>query len=967
MRSICSFGLAVGPMKRSDRRYATLIDGDGQVSNKTENKKRGFSSRVQYHNMLRIENRKNKKYKVKAASSHKLSYSNTVAHVNIPKYKRHYITETALESVCGHFGELIPDWFKSSDPKACSGYYKKSKFAWRPIEFADKLPGLQRYYSIVNRIDYCQSLLDLADEKTPREVTMALLEIQDSFQMLTLHMEMKNCYTDLDLEKDPDQISMLPPADFFEPSQGPPFSISELPDVLNYLPYISFWRDSDGTPTDNMLIKRLLFLLYKCLPYPYKRRSFENAIVESWSDMIQRIFGKNSDKNEQEKERMEFERKYTADIFQVTIRLTMASLLGIYEHCNVRANFRSRRRIYKWFCMNRPGQEEISTWILRYKELVLCSFREYLFYMIERVGGVSDFLGKTSYWNILKYNTFEMMDNARSQINLAIDRYHEDYSISERGLENLWNSVESVFLPRGSQRMFGSNMDRDSESFVWFPGQSWFHRVQYDLDTMNRKILKNANRPKTAIFECMGLEKMEEVEAFKKKYNQFNKDAVDPDFLLQSIRDCICERIKESDPFKPMSYFWLGDFPIRFNANCLNSLRDSEDMYESEEGASTLKDVLSFLYSYRPYEYQVLKCYFSAVRKKRGLLIYHFTEDAFDSQIQTLRRAYETEDTLDSSAGLYYICPNCNSIKITVRDFSQHNNPDNIGGWTSEGVCINLDDEKFYCTKISSKDNPKKRNPTSNIIKEMFAKDDADKSEVRTASNIKRFMSLDDVKHLRSVVSKEERTSLEKYIEKRQLQEDCLDTELIPFYLPGHLLHTAKGNVLGCPQCMKPVYYSRDMFRNGIKNISCGCKDKASECEFKCALCNVDCHNYCFVKLVWDDRDIKDQALRYVCLCETHRNRWTSDIPTVPRLSKLERDKKEVKVNFSEDGRFMSYSETKAAAPKRKAPPKNQKAASKKNATVRNGLEKKMKVLKQKSKISKNNDFRAVNNSISLV
>lgn len=952
-------------MKKSDRRYATLIDSDGQISNKTENKKRGFSSRLQYHMMLSVENENNKKYREKSIASHKLTYENTVSHITIQKYNRHYITETAMEMVCSHFKELIPDWFRCTENlKVCSTYYshKKHKYTWRPVSIGEGIPGMQIYYTVINRVDYCEQLLKKYYD-APNEVIMSLHEIQDSYMLLLLHMQMKSMFTDEQLEYDDPDIVCPPPVKLFDPAAGAPFRLEELPDILEWLPYIAFWSDKDGVSTDNLLIKRLLFLLFKCLPYPYKRRSVENAIVESWSDLIQRIFLKDAGKNDQEKERMEYERQFTGDIYQVTIRIILASLLGVYEHCKVRASFEARMKLYKWFCLNRPNQEEISMWIIRYKEVVLCSFREFLFYMCDKIGGLPDFLGKISYWNLLKYDTYVMMDNVRNQINQAIDNYHREYGISERGLDNLWSDMDMFFGANVKDyRVFGHeiiNTVNEDESFEWFPGISWFYKIQKDLDSVNRNMLKNANRPKTHTFEDMGLLKMDEVEAEKKKHKQINKDSIEPDFLEEKVKNHIKNVLHEIHPFTPVSYTMLGDIPVKFNSKFIKRLQEAEDSYELEEGASPLKDVLSLLYSYHPYEYQVLKFYFKQIVKKRNLLIYYTSKDIYEAQVKTLRRIYETahDDELDDSAGLYYVCTNCNNIKITVRDVSPLNNPDSIGGWTSEGVCVNLGTGHFYCTKMSSKENPKKRNTAKNIIKEMFpndmdditkdviidhtqtlhdlaaGSDDEDEEEKRdkapeydegektttTAepetegkprhgfSSVKRTMDLEDLKQLRNYVNRDEKAMLDKYINKRTLQEECLNTRLSPVYLPGTIVKTAKGSVMGCPHCMHPVYYSREMFRNGVANMSCGCKDRKSECDFSCYICGKDCHDYCFVKAIWDDSRMEGlradtpvtPEIKFVPLCDSHRNKWTVDLGYVPKYSQLTDEHKTIKLTMN--------------------------------------------------------------------
>lgn len=956
-------------MKRSDRRYAMLIGGDGQTSNKGEHRRKGLSSRLQYHTMLSMDNKKNRKWHEKSVASKKLSFENTWAHIDIPKYKRHYITESNMEMVSNHFGELIPDWFKQTDLKRCSGYYDSSRsvYAWRPIYFEENIQDLKIYYTVVNMIDYCEQLLSKFPN-SPSEIQMAILEIQDSYALLSLHIELKSTFTDTALEHYEEDVGFLSPREMYDPIKGPCFSISELPDVLKYVPYIPFWSEDEEINTDNLLVKRLVFLLGKCLPYPYRRRSVENAIVESWSDMMQRIFLKNSDKNDIEKQRMEEERKYTKDIYHVTIRVLMACLLGIYDHCEQRASLQARRRVYKWFCMCMPNQESFGLWILKYKEFVLCAFREWLFVMIDEVGGLSDFLSESSYWDVLKYSTYKMMDKARSDINIAMTKYSLDYTINDLTLESLWTEVDQFCLLKHSEL---DTIYKDEYTFDWVPGMPWFYKVQHDLDAVNRNILKNANRPKTHTFEKMGLLKMDEIEAELKKKKRINYNSIDPDMLQEGVKGYIQFSIQSCEQFAPISYTWLGDYPVNFSPALIADLQEAEDAYEYEAGASDMKKVFEDMYSNYPYEYQVIKWYFKCIVQKHNMLIYTAPKDMYDKQMKTFsEKLHKPDSLLPKCVGLYYVCYNCGNMKITVRDVSQMNNPNSLGGWTSEGVCINLDNGGFYCTHMYSRDTPKKRNPTKAIMNEIISKNEQDKADdmeqVIAVGAAKRFMNLEDIKDLRRIIPYQHRASLDKYIDRRETQERCLNTLLKPVYLPGKMVKTKNEVVVDCPGCLHPVAYSRNMFRNGIENMSCGCKDKKSEADFMCYICGVDCHEYCFVKAVWDDSSELQEGespLKFICLCEDHRNKWTTKEDYIIKVSQLDREaktKKNIKVKVKGDGKFVVKTESKkrprAETQKEekhtqsKQPVKKDPPAKKHKNKTHDKIDKKMREFKAKNK-----------------
>lgn len=923
LRSIDSFGLAVGPMKKSDRRFTTLIDGDGQISNKTENKKRGFSSRNQYHRMMSNKNSNSKNYREKLEDSRRLNYENTISVIGLEKYKRWHLPEDRCEIIKDHFGEAIPDWFVSDDVRCCSGYYNESKsnYIWRPFQFASGIPGLEVYYTAVNRIDYAQELIERC-QNAP-EVILALIEMQDKYQLLTLHMELKNCYfekqlTEIHEDNNDEGLSVL---DYFDPNEEPVFSIKELPDSRKYMPFIFYYRETDATSTDNLLVQRFLFLLYKALPYPYKRRSIENAIVESWTDIMQRIFLKNSDKNDVEKERMKYERQFTVDIYQVTIRILMASLIGTYEHCKIFLNFPSRRKLYKWFCLMRENQEEFSLWALRYKEVLLCCYREYLFHMIDQVGGVSDYLNKRSHWNLLKHLTYDAMDNARLNIMNSLDKYMQCNDVNPIGYDTLWCNTDSLLTQLNSKVSDEASWYKERDYFEWYPGIPWLYQVQRDLDSANKNLLKCTNRPKVESFQKMVLIKMTEIES-KMKKSTINRKSIDPDFLKPDIKKKVRDFIEEGDSFGVIPYQMLGDEPFNLNPRSLYDLQQAEYIYESEEGSVALKHVLTDLYNDYPYEYQMVKFFFVELGRRKGMAVYYTTKDIFEKQIEGLRRIYETIDgqELDESAGLYYICPNCNGIKIIVRDVSSYNNPDSMGGWSADGICICLDEDKFTCSYLNSKDTPKKRDPTKNIIKHIS--NPKEKGIDIDSLNVKRLMDIHDIKVLRMHCNDKDKEILDKYIYKRMEFDICAETELLPVYLPGHIIKLQNKMVMLCPQCLHPVYYSRYMFRNGVDQISCGCNNKLSETDLNCFVCGIECSDYCIIKLIWDDTsgyNLDSIPLKHVVLCYEHKSSWTNELDYIPKASQLDSVIKPRRIKITEEGKILSRTEKSKLTARAKA------------------------------------------------
>ena len=157
----------------------------------------------------------------------------------------------------------------------------------------------------------------------------------------------------------------------------------------------------------------------KALPSPCKGRSVTNKIPDSWID-------KNGDKT----------------VFTSIIRIIFGGLLGIYEHCSIKAKFCARRKLYFWFCLNIPESDVMNKWIGDNKHLIVYILREFIFYSVESIPSLCCYMEENYYWSQMRKNTFDAMDTIRDHINSKADNTNEDLS----WWMVYWNTINYGFI-----------------------------------------------------------------------------------------------------------------------------------------------------------------------------------------------------------------------------------------------------------------------------------------------------------------------------------------------------------------------------------------------------------------------------------------------------------------------------------------------------------------------------------------
>jgi len=392
--------------------------------------------------------------------------------------------------VTEYFGnDLIPSWLFDESCSDLSYYRQGNDFAWCPIKFSDGDPDeYSIYYSCVNRIDYYERLL--AFEGLPKSIIKSVRSLQDRYQALTLHMEMKHQYGNRSIRKkvSNDLVSMSP-FEIYKPGIQHSFGIGELPDLFVQVIYCEFWGDHLEYPFKDPQIVKLVALLSKALPYPCKARSVNSILPNTWLDN----YAKKKQKHPM--------------VLNVVLRMVVCSLLGAYEHCRVVANFRARRKIFKWLSMNLPDEATLGRWISANKHLIIYVMREYLAFCIMGIPALNDMLSENYAWKGMLENTFSSMDEVRGHVNRILDDYATKcYAFDPTMEESTWENFlkEKGFLDAFDPNCLTDELWEskemaeevpDSEIQRWLPGKPWFSETSDLLANANKVNLERCHRP----------------------------------------------------------------------------------------------------------------------------------------------------------------------------------------------------------------------------------------------------------------------------------------------------------------------------------------------------------------------------------------------------------------------------------------------------------------------------------------
>lgn len=601
---------------------------------------------------------------------------------------------------------MLPKWFddiewnKREGFQICNFLYRGEDvmYIWYPIKIDTKRFGnkYRIYCTCVNAIDFLDRLLQL-HANLPNEIELAIYNLQDRLQTLTLRMESDFKYKDDDVY---DKYDPYCPMNEVGPHLFPQFEESELPDLLCHINYCKFWGDSIDIPITHNAVLKLMQILNKATPAPCQSRAMVEIIPETWSEPGYEV------------------------VFSCIIRMIIASLLGVYAHCKVRANFKVRRQVYKMFSLkmhlqfkanntsskdnnnnrdthgdnnnnnnnsndrkkkdfkkryidtksgkifvepNDPNEDWLNKWISNNKFLVIYSIREYILFAVDNLSGFKKYMEDTYYWFSMEKNCFDAMNHVRSILNNQAESQSTNHPFWSSDCEPIleqWE-LEKYYYGVSSEHDFVNHEIKKPSSIPAHERDGWFPMIKPVLADYNKENLSCSYRPISVPFIKMIVNEMEKIEdknygnpRFVKAKQEFGK--VDQ-YFLKKITQFSMEAQDETSYEWTTILFKTSLIPILF-------MKEAQRLYETETMRSGIKIICKYIEQHDVKTFNILKILFTTMLKQKSVGVYDLPWHVTQKQIQEYREEYglKNGEELPENAGTFYICKNCNELKSMV-------------------------------------------------------------------------------------------------------------------------------------------------------------------------------------------------------------------------------------------------------------------------------------------------------------
>ena len=584
-------------------------------------------------------------------------------------------------------------------------FYKslEKRFVWKPLSLENGQKDYRVYYSIVNRLDYLEKLnIQFRYKKEPSkshskpflEFEKRIRSIQDSYMYLILHMVTKNQFRDSQLLNCSNEISAL---EMYSPFEGDhkSFTVEDLPNLTSIAYNCNFWSDNVENPfltgldkNVDTVVDKIRAIFNKAIPKPCGTRLITTSTVKGWM------------------------KEGHVDIFRCIHRMTLASLLGVYDHCTEIPDFDARYKIYQYFAFIPPNPKQFGDWVAQNKLMWIYMIREYVFWTIKFLPELDSYLSSRYYYKSVVSNVFNAMDVIRKTFSRNV---FESINCIDR-TDDMNNSMHDFFLNESPYHE-GSTFLTSRRKFV--AGKSWFSFCNSYLEQINKANPNNWPRVKNEPF----IDKFSKIlDAIELEFFYTGK-VESPDISLEiQVLDGILSRIPQSDP---VGYEFLA---IHFGVDetFIQKLREAEIYYEYETERSEFPKLANILLCKGKRDFLITTYFFRSLRKRNAIHVYTLPAEIANIQIKNFRKLFKIEDPekpLPEEAGRYYICMSCGNLKSSVMTYNsgstlneeekKYRSKAARAALRSSGIILNIENGHIYCNPTKTKNRNKSKKDIS--------------------------------------------------------------------------------------------------------------------------------------------------------------------------------------------------------------------------------------------------------------
>ncbi len=758
--------------------------------------------------------------------------------------------------------------------------YIHDPFVWCPLGIKNGLSNYSIYYITVNILDFIEQLLKIMN-RLPISIVQNFRQIQDRFQCLSMYMELESIYKDTELMRRRKNSIVLSPIEFYGPRKENTFYLRNLPDLHIHVLYCNFTGNSDNHPFKEPYNDALISRLSKALPYACKSRSVTKILSKTWNKSNDESKKRKNttttpNSNKRKKSTVIRTKKVQPSVYNknnsnssnnkednfdgfldIITRFIFASLLGVYDHCTIISNFQVRRKLYANFMMNSINTKMLEKWIKDNGKLCTYIIREYLCFCTESLSGLTGYMRKNYFWDIMKDNTYNATNSVREFMNESLDNFvftHDKFLRFGNSFYSLMEQyeIENIY--------FNQRRPKDS-TLIFEPEKPWHKEINGLLNKYNKANLERAPR----IMEIGFIEKVFNVtrtlndEIYLEECRKFNT-IVPP--AIQNLIKTIIEIFIRKGKIDDISFNFLVLHPIYMLPRSLMELEHGYKLYEQEESRSKIKTIMKSIHKISSYDYHLLSFFFQILKDRKSVSVTKTPACMQRTLLNTLHRLYETRpgELLPKGAGIYYFCEACKQIKTNVYPYSEKRDKYRLSSLCAVDACLNLTDGKKYCGKVPSKANPKNRETNSSTFN-----------------------------HVHYDEKKKEKTQKKEARHQRKMDmiNSCPNQELTMIDMKFHMITTEAGTFLLCPMCATMTELSKN-FDNYTGNFSCGCINYDTQRSVKCKLpsCKKRTTQPVYYR-IYDDSDKENPEIRNVPFCPSHRTGWITKFNELLTLSTI--------------------------------------------------------------------------------
>jgi hypothetical protein len=344
--------------------------------------------------------------------------------------------EEEVELVERALGHPLEPWF-AHVPFRLHIFLEFPEIVWKPFPLLD-LKNHRIYVNVVNHINYIEMLIhELARSQNLVRIVRSW---QDEFMPLILYIE--TCT--LEELSDAKLAEVL---DDFNPFRREfAFTENSLYDCTSHIVFCPITSEETHHPFCSEFDDAIIHLLFKAFPNAGKGR--ENASI-----LFQMI-------------------GHIPRLLDFFVRIIMASQLGVYPTSIYCAPFAIRKRLYLWFMFDDLTVNSLHCWALTHGSATQFYLREYVFYMIQEVPALRDYLRSNYNWRALE----DFMCHAMDRLHLNSD---SDYTAEQLNKEML------AIAPRFNVSYFLKELNDEVEEFA--------DDIPLDINALNALMGLNAD------------------------------------------------------------------------------------------------------------------------------------------------------------------------------------------------------------------------------------------------------------------------------------------------------------------------------------------------------------------------------------------------------------------------------------------------------------------------------------------